>query len=256
MKELMKATKARIRKQITKQNTKRIILWITKWITKWESRLKVDADALKVGEMYDAYYNQMYPELNKYNKALYKAYKVTEVEKDKAVTIYKNSKTDTTKTVMYEKYYKSQNVIENGYVVDNLQEAQTLSKKSYEAAKELSTNSPYNNWHLTAEELNILEKVLKEALALSKKAYDAVDAVAMEKDSDKIVYKKEVYKEACFSAKKALDNARELTYKAHDKAWFDNKNGKTYRKRYWKTRADLWLSYFTLRVYLLFHGDE
>jgi hypothetical protein len=256
VKELMKATKARIRKQNIKQNTKRIILWITKRVTKWKETLKVDADALKVGEMYDAYYNQMYPELNKYNKALYKAYKVTEVEKDKAVTIYKNSKTETTKTVMYEKYYKSQDVIENGYIVDNLQEAQALSKKSYEAAKELSTNSPYNSWYLTTEELNILEKVLKEALVLSKKAYDAVEAVAMEKDSDKIVYKKEVYKEACFSAKKALDNARELTYEVHDKAWFDNKNGKTYRKRYWKTRADLWLSYSTLRVYLLFHGDE
>lgn len=260
VKELMKATKARITKQITKQNTKRIILWITKRVTKWKETLKVDADALKVGEMYDAYYNQIYPELNKYNKALHKAYKVTEAEKDKAVAIYKNSKTETTKTVMYEKYYKSQDVIENGYIVDNLQEAQALSKQSYEAAKELSTNSPYNNWHLTAEELNILEKVLKEALALSKKAYDAVydavEAVAMEKDSDKIIYKKEVYKEACFNAKKALDNALKLTYEAHDKAWFDNKNGKTYRKQYWKTRADLWLTYFTLGVYLLFEKDE
>jgi len=276
VKELMKATNTRIRKQNTKQNTKqitkqntkqnikhntkRIILWITKWITKWENRLKIDADALKVGEMYDAYYNQIYPELNKYNKALLKAYNVTEAEKDKAVAIYKNSKTEATKTVMYEKYYKSQDVIENGYIVDNLQEAQALSKQSYEAAKELSTNFPYNNWHLTAEELNTLEKVLKEALALSKKAYDAmydaVEAVSMEKDSDKIVYKKEVYKEACFSAKKALDNARKLTYEAHEKAWFDNKNGKTYRKLYWKTRADLWLTYFTLRVYLLFERDE
>ena len=264
VKELMKATKARITKQITKQNTKRIILWITKRVTKWKETLKVDADALKVGEMYDAYYNQIYPELNKYNKALLKAYNVTEAEKDKAVAIYKNSKTEATKTVMYEKYYKSQDVIENGYIVDNLQEAQALSKKSYEAAKELSTNSPYNNRHLTAEELNILEKVLKEALALSKKAYDAVydaaydavEAVAMEKDSDKIIYKKEVYKEACFNAKKALDNAQKLTYEAHDKAWFDNKNGKTYRKRYWKTRADLWLTYFTLGVYLLFEKDE
>ena len=247
-KELIKATKARITKQITK----RLIQWITKRITKWEGTLKVDADALKVGEMYDAYYNQMYPELKEYYVALEKAYNMTEVEKYKAVAIYKKLLIETTKTDMYKKYYKSQDVIENGYVVDNLQEAQALSKKSYKAAKAMSTNSPYNNWHLTAEKLNMIEKVLKEALTLSKKAYDAsklVETVAMEKD-------KEAYKEACFNAKKALDNARELTYEAHDKAWFDNKNGKTYRKLYWKTRADLWLSYFTLRVYLLFHGDE
>ena len=247
-KELIKATKARITKQITK----RLIQWITKRITKWEGTLKVDADALKVGEMYDAYYNQMYPELKEYYVALEKAYNMTEVEKYKAVAIYKKLLTETTKTDMYKKYYISQDVIENGYVVDNLQEAQALSKKSYKAAKAMSTNSPYNNWHLTAEKLNMIEKVLKEALALSKKAYEAsklVETVAMEKN-------KEAYKEACFNAKKALDNARELTYEAHDKAWFDNKNGKTYRKLYWKTRAGLWLSYFTLRVYLLFHRDE
>ena len=247
-KELIKAAKARITKQITK----RLIQWITKRITKWEGTLKVDADALKVGEMYDAYYNQMYPELKEYYVALEKAYNMTEVEKYKAVAIYKKLLTETTKTDMYKKYYKSQDVIENGYVVDNLQEAQALSKKSYKAAKTMSTNSPYNNWHLTAEKLNMIEKVLKEALTLSKKAYDAsklAETVAMEKN-------KEAYKEACFNAKKALDNARELTYEVHDKAWFDNKNGKTYRKLYWKTRAGLWLSYFTLRVYLLFHGDE
>jgi len=255
-KELIKATKARITKQITK----RIIQWITKRITKWEGTLKVDADALKVGEMYDAYYTQMYPELKEYYVTLEKAYNMTEVEKDKAVATYKKLLTETSKTEMYKKYYKSQNVIENGYVVDNLLEAQALSKKSYKAAKAMSINSPYNNWHLTAEKLNMIEKVLKEARALSKKAYEAsklVETVSMEKDTDDVMYvKKEAYKKACFNAKKALDNARELTYEAHDKAWFDNKNGKTYRKRYWKTRADLWLSYFTLRVYLLFHEDE
>jgi hypothetical protein len=242
-KELIKATKA----------------CITKQITKWKGTLKVDADALKVGEMYYAYYNQMYPELKKYYAMVEKAYNVTEAVKDKAVATYKESPNETTKTEMYKKYYISQDVIENGYVVDNPQVALVLSQNSYEAANALSENSPYNNWYLTAEKLNMIDNVLKETLALSKKAYEAakaIEAVPMEKDSDEIVYKKEVYKEACFNAKKALDNARELTYEAHDKAWFDNKNGKTYRKLYWKSRADLWITYFTLRVYLLFYGDE
>lgn len=218
------------------------------WITKWEETLFLDGEALKVGEMYDAYYKQMYPELKEYYAALDKAYHVTEVVKDKAVATYKESPNETTKTDMYKKYYISQHVIENGYVVDNPQVALALSKNSYEAAKALYKNSPYNNWYLTAEKLNMIDNVLKEAIALSKKAYDAaiaIEAVAMEKD-------KEVYKEACFNAKKALDNAQDLTYDAHEKAWFDIKNGKTYRKRYWKTRADLWITYFTLRVYLLF----
>lgn len=217
-------------------------------ITKWKGTLKVDADALKVGEMYDAYYNQMYPEVKKYYAMVKKAYNVTEAVKNKAVATYKESPNETTKTDMYKKRYISQDVIENGYVVDNPQVAFALSKNSYEAAKALSENSPLNNWYLTPEKLNMIDNVLKEALALSKKAYDAakvIEAVAMEKD-------KEVYKEACFNAKKALDNARKLTEDAHDKAWFDNKNGKTYRKLYWKTRADLWITYFTLRVYLLF----
>ena len=227
---------------------KELMKAIKLWITKWKGTLKVDADALKVGEMYDAYYNQMYPELKKYYAMVEKAYNVTEVEKDNAVATYKESPNETTKTDMYKKYYISQDVIENGYVVDNPQVAFVLSKNSYEAAKALSENFPYNNWYLTAEKLNMIDNVLKEALALSKKAYEAakaIEAVTMEKD-------KEVYKEACFNAKKALDNAQKVTYDAHDKAWFDNKNGKTYRKRYWKTRADLWITYFTLRVYLLF----
>ena len=229
---------------------------ITEQISKWKSTLKVDADALKYGDMHIAYYNQMYPELNKYYKAIEKAYNITEAEKDKAVAIYKILLTDTTKTEMYEKYYKSRNVTENGYV-DDLQEAQSLSKKSYEALKEMLKNSPYNDWNLTSEKLNTIHEVLKEALALSEKAYDAVQVVAMEKDTDSVMFvKKEAYKEACFNAKKALDNARQLTYDAHDKAWFDNKNGKTYRKLYWKQpRASLWLVYFSLRVYLLFDKD-
>ena len=217
-------------------------------ITKWEETLFLDGEALKVGEMYDAYYKQMYPELKEYYDALDKAYNVTEAVKDKAVATYKESPNETTKTDMYKKYYISQDVIENGYVVDNPQVAFALSKNSYEAAKALYENSPLNNWYLTAEKLNMIDNVLKEALALSKKAYEAakaIEAVAMEKD-------KEVYKEGCFNAKKALDNARKLTYDAHDKAWFDNKNGKTYRKLYWKSRADLWITYFTLGVYLLF----
>jgi len=225
-------------------------------ITKWNETLKVDADALKVGEMMDAYYDQIYIKLKKYNTAVKKAYKVTEAEKDKALAIYNKLLTETAKTEMYEKYYISQDVEKNGYVVNNLQEARSLSKKSYEAAKEMLENSPYNNWNLTVEELNMIDNVLKEALTLSKEAYDAVEAVAMEKDSDKIVYKKEVYKEACFNAKKALDNAEIVTYNAHNKAWFDKENGKTYRKLYWKIRADLWLTYFRLRVYLLFEKDE
>ena len=159
------------------------------------------------------------------------------------------------KKQMYEKYYKSRDVIENGYVVDNLQEAIALSKKSYDAAEAMSQKA-YNNWYLTVEELNMIDKVLKEALLLSKKAYEAAkvtEVAAMEKDSDDIMsIKKEVYKEACFNAKKALDNAQKVTYKAHDTAWFDKEYGKTYRKLYWKSRADLWITYFTLRVYLLF----
>ena len=216
-------------------------------ITKWEETLFLDGEALKVGEMYDAYYKQMYPELKEYYAALEKAYNVTEAVKDKAVATYKESPNETTKTEMYKQYYISQNVIENGYV-DNSQVALALSNKSYEAVKALYKNSPYNDWYLTAEKLNMIDNVLKEALALSKKAYEAakaIEAVVIEKD-------KEVYKEACFNAKKALDNAQKVTYDAHEKAWFDNKNGKTYRKRYWKTRADLWITYFTLRVYLLF----
>ena len=234
---------------------KELIKAIKARITKWEETLFLDAEALKVGEMYNAYFNQMYPEVKEYYVALEKAYNVTEAVKDKAVATYKESPNETTKTEMYQKYYISRDVIENGYVVDNPQVALTLSKKSYEAAKVLSDNFPYNNWYLTPEKLNMIDNVLKEALVLSKKAYEAVEAIKaieaipMEKD-------KEVYKEACFNAKKALDNARELTYDAHDKAWFDNTNGKTYRKRYWKTRADLWITYFTLRVYLLFNGDE
>lgn len=246
---------------------KELIKAIKARITKWEETLFLDAEALKVGEMYNAYFNQMYPEVKEYYVALEKAYNVTEAVKDKAVATYKESPNETTKTEMYQKYYISRDVIENGYVVDNPQVALTLSKKSYEAAKVLSDNFPYNNWYLTPEKLNMIDNVLKEALVLSKKAYEAVEAVEaikaieaieaikaieaipMEKD-------KEVYKEACFNAKKALDNARELTYDAHDKAWFDKKNGKTYRKRYWKTRADLWITYFTLRVYLLFNEDE
>ena len=141
---------------------------------------------------------------------------------------------------MFSNTYISQDVIENGYVVDNPQVALTLSKKSYEAAKVLSDNFPYNNWYLTPEKLNMIDNVLKEALVLSKKAYEAVEAIKaikaieaieaipMEKD-------KEVYKEACFNAKKALDNARELTYDADDKAWFDKKNGKTYRNSIFDT---------------------
>lgn len=244
---------------IFKELIKVIKTRITTQITKWEETLKVDADALKVGEMYNAYFNQIYPEVKEYYVALEKVYNVTEAVKDKAVATYKESPNETTKTEMYKKYYISRDVIENGYVVDNPQVALALSKKSYEAANALSENSPYNNWYLTPEKLNMIDNVLKEALALSKKAYDAakaIEAVPMKKDSDEIVYKKEVYKEACFNAKKALDNAQNLTYDAHDKAWFDNKNGKTYRKLYWKSRADLWITYFTLRVYLLFHGDE
>lgn len=218
-------------------------------------KLKVDADALKYGEMYNAYFNQMYPELKKYYDALEKAYNVTEAEKNKAIAIYKESLNENEKKQMYEKYYKSRDVIENGYVVDNLQEAIALSKKSYDAAEAMSQKA-YNNWYLTVEELNMIDKVLKEALSLSKKAYEAAkvtEVAAMEKDSDDIMsIKKEVYKQACFNAKKALDNAQKVTYKAHDKAWFDKEYGKTYRKLYWKSRADLWITYFTLRVYLLF----
>ena len=226
----------------------------TEQITKWKETLKVDADALKYGDMYIAYYNQMYTKLHKYYEAVEIAYNATKAKKDKAEAIYKNLLTETTKKEMCEEYYKSQNVTENGYVVDNLQETQALSKKSYEALKEMLTNSPYNDWNLTPEKLNTIHEVLKEALALSKKAYDAVQVVAMEKDTDSVMYvNKETYKEACFNAKKALDNARELTYDAHEKAWFDNKNGKTYRKLYRKQqRTTLWLTYFSLRVYLLF----
>ena len=237
---------------------KELIKAIKARITKWEETLFLDAEALKVGEMYNAYFNQMYPEVKEYYVALEKVYNVTEAVKDKAVATYKESPNETTKTEMYQKYYISRDVIENGYVVDNPQVALTLSKKSYEAAKVLSDNFPYNNWYLTAEKLNMIDNVLKEALVLSKKAYEAVEAIKAIKAIEAIPMEKdkEVYKEACFNAKKALDNARELTYDAHDKAWFDNKNGKTYRKRYWKTRADLWITYFTLRVYLLFKGDE
>jgi hypothetical protein len=160
-KELIKATKA----------------CITKQITKWKGTLKVDADALKVGEMYYAYYNQMYPELKKYYAMVEKAYNVTEAVKDKAVATYKESPNETTKTEMYKKYYISQDVIENGYVVDNPQVALVLSKNSYEAANALSENSPYNNWYLTTEKLNMIDNVLKETLALSKKAYDAAKAI-------------------------------------------------------------------------------
>lgn len=243
---------------------KELIKAIKARITKWEETLFLDAEALKVGEMYNAYLNQMYPEVKEYYVALEKVYNVTEAVKDKAVATYKESPNETTKTEMYKKYYISRDVIENGYVVDNPQVALTLSKKSYEAAKALSENSPYNNWYLTAEKLNMIDNVLKEALALSKKAYEAVEAIKAIKAIEAIetieaVLKekdKEAYKEACFNAKKALDNAQNLTYDAHEKAWFDNKNGKTYRKLYWKSRADLWITYFTLRVYLLFHGDE
>ena len=231
-------------KELTKATKERI--------TKWERTLKVDADVLKYSEMYDAYYNQMYPELKEYYTALEKAYNVIEIEKDKVIATFRKLKNNTTEAEIIKEYNKSRDVINNGYVVDNLQEALALSKKSYDAAEAMSKKA-YNNWYLTVEEINIIDEVLKEALSLSKKAYDAVKALDMEKDSDELMsVRKDTYKESCFNAKKALDNAQKVTYNAHDKAWFDKENGKTYRKRYWKSRADLWLTYFSLRVYLLF----